>query len=102
MRGEVKSRAQALVATLYQLEGSRIAIAERVKDLLTRKKYTFKFPETVCFFFQHWNYTYMDISGEECTGIQYSSSSLLANGLRSPIARAAGSTACSSTLSPFH
>ncbi|KAF7795598.1 hypothetical protein EIP86_006761 [Pleurotus ostreatoroseus] len=45
LRGEVKTKAQALVAHFYKLEGGRVAIAERVKDLITRKTFTFKIPE---------------------------------------------------------
>ncbi|KAF7795495.1 hypothetical protein EIP86_006657 [Pleurotus ostreatoroseus] len=45
VRGEVKTKAQALVASFYKLEGSRVAIAERVKDLIHRKKFTFTIPE---------------------------------------------------------
>ncbi|KAF7799076.1 hypothetical protein EIP86_010306 [Pleurotus ostreatoroseus] len=45
LRGEVKSKAQVLVASAYKLEGGPVAIAEQVKDLLARKNYTFKNPE---------------------------------------------------------
>ncbi|KAF7799079.1 hypothetical protein EIP86_010309 [Pleurotus ostreatoroseus] len=44
LRGEVKSKAQALVAKFYQLEGTRPEIAARVKDLLSKKSFTFRDP----------------------------------------------------------
>ncbi|KAF7799992.1 hypothetical protein EIP86_011235 [Pleurotus ostreatoroseus] len=46
LRGEVKSKAQAEVVTMYKLEGTRVQIAERVKLLLTKKTFTFRDTET--------------------------------------------------------
>ncbi|KAF7793818.1 hypothetical protein EIP86_004939 [Pleurotus ostreatoroseus] len=46
LRGEVKTKAQALVETFYELKGSCVEIAERVKGLINRKSFTFAIPAT--------------------------------------------------------
>lgn len=97
MRGEVKTKAQALVSSLYELQGSRVAIAERVKDLLTKKKYTFKVPDTVCYLPAcHESVTDSTFSVGVCTATLFLKISSPNNGSHMPAVKAAEDTVDSS------